>query len=99
MENYFVYIITNTNKTVLYTGITNDLAKRLCEHKNAGCEPNSFTGRYGVYRLLYYECYTDVTEAIAREKEIKKWRREKKIRLIESLNPYWKFLEEEGGIW
>lgn len=98
MKEYFVYIMTNINKTVLYTGITNDLTRRLIEHKDSNIENHSFTFRYSVNRLLYYERYQNSLEAIAREKTIKGWRRGKKIKLIETLNPYWKFLDESEGI-
>ncbi len=95
MKEYFVYIITNANKTVLYTGITNNLERRLAEHKNGEGIDSVFTARYSVKYLLYFERYQRILDAIAREKEIKGWRREKKNRLIESVNPYWKFLNEE----
>jgi putative endonuclease len=94
LKEYFVYIITNAGKTVLYTGMTNDLTKRLTEHKAAE-DIHSFTGRYNVNRLLYYERYQNAATAIAREKEIKGWRRAKKVRLIETENPYWRFLDAE----
>ncbi len=90
MKEYFVYILTNVNKTVLYTGITNNLEKRLDEHAAGDNGELAFTNRYGAKYLLYYERFH-----IAREKEIKGWRREKKIKLIESENPYWKFLNEQ----
>ncbi len=75
---------------VLYTGVTNDLNRRIGEHKD-GLIPG-FTKKYRVHVLVYYESTTDVRAAIAREKQIKRWRREKKVRLIESLNPEWKDL-------
>jgi putative endonuclease len=74
--------------------MTNNLPKRLQQHKVVD-DSEKFTARYNVNLLLYYERYQDVRQAIAREKEIKGWRREKKIRLIESTNPYWKILNEE----
>ena len=95
MKEFFVYILTNTSKTVLYTGITSDLEKRLNEHKAGDKGESAFTSRYGVKYLLHYERFQRATDAIAREKEIKGWRREKKVKLIESENPYWKFLNEE----
>lgn len=95
MKEFFVYILTNRNKTVLYTGITSDLEKRLAEHKEGEKGESAFTSRYGVKHLLYYERFQRACDAIAREKEIKGWRREKKIRLIESENPYWRLLNEE----
>lgn len=85
--------MTNINKTVLYTGITSDLYSRVAEHKTHEKWDRSFTAKYAVSYLLYYERFMNVTEAIAREKEIKGWRREKKERLIETVNPYWKFIE------
>ena len=95
MKQYYVYILTNETRSVLYTGITNDLNKRQGEHFDANGSPYSFTGKYGVHHLIYYETYTDVNEAIAREKQIKGWRRSKKIDLIAKVNPLWKFLNEE----
>ncbi len=95
MKEYFVYILTNANKTVLYTGVTNDLERRLAEHRDPDSSESVFTARYGVKYLLYYERYQRIIDAIVREKEIKGWRREKKVKLIESKNPYWKFLGEE----
>ena len=96
-HNYYVYIVTNKNKTVLYTGITNDLFRRLQQHKENSIPFGhpSFAGRYNSYFLLYYENFKQVQDAIAREKEIKGWRREKKVQLINVLNPDWKFLNDE----
>jgi putative endonuclease len=85
---FFVYIMTNGPKpAILYTGITSDLRRRVWEHKT-GVVPG-FTSRYKVTRLAYYECFVYPDAAIAREKEIKAWRRSKKIKLIESMNPRW----------
>jgi len=92
-HNYFVYIITNQNKTVLYTGVTNDLQRRIYEHQH-GHFPG-FTKKYNCHYLLYFEYFENITEAIDREKQIKKYRREKKELLINSLNPEWRFLNEE----
>ncbi|APG60138.1 GIY-YIG nuclease family protein [Christiangramia salexigens] len=96
MKEYYLYITTNNKKTVLYTGITNNLAKRIDQHyyesKN---DKRSFAGKYNCYHLIYYECFNDPNEAILREKTIKKWRREKKDKLIQKFNPDWKFLENE----
>ena len=78
MHNYTVYIVTNPTKSVLYVGITNDLAQRLVEHYMERGKPSTFAGRYFCYNLLYYEDFQYVQDAIAREKEIKKWRRSKK---------------------
>ena len=96
-HNYYVYILTNKNKTVLYTGITNNLPRRLQEHAaNAlPIHPPSFAGKYNAYHLIYYERFAQVESAIAREKEIKGWRRSKKEALINIVNPEWKFLNDE----
>lgn len=93
MSNYYVYILTNANRKVLYTGITNDLCRRLTEH----CEAmeGSFTKKYNACYLIYYEVYGDVNDAIAREKEIKGWRRSRKVELIHEFNPEWRFLNDE----
>ena len=85
-----MYIITNKNKTVLYTGVTNDLGRRMAEHI-AGLV-KGFSTRYHLNRLLWFESSPDVRSAIAREKEIKGWLRSKKVALINSLNPGWKNL-------
>ena len=85
---YYVYIMTNAHKTVLYTGVTNNLRRRVFEHKNH-LDKGSFTDQYNCEYLIYYEATTDVESAIAREKQIKGWTRNKKIRLIESKNPNW----------
>ncbi|MBU1130776.1 GIY-YIG nuclease family protein [Patescibacteria group bacterium] len=93
-QEYFVYIITNPNNTVLYTGITNDLASRVDQHKNKD-NPKSFTAKYNVNKLVYYEVFENVYEAINREKQIKAGSRKKKITLIESINPDYKDLSGE----
>ena len=86
--NYYIYILTNANKTVLYTGVTNDLQRRIYEHKNH-LDKNSFTSRYNVEYLVYYEVTNDVESAITREKQIKGWNRKRKNKLIEQKNPGW----------
>lgn len=92
-HNYYVYITTNPQKTVLYTGATNDLDRRLSEHlHNCNTLKTSFTGRYFCYNLIYYECYSDQRAAFAREQQIKKWARWKKEELINYFNPGWRFL-------
>jgi putative endonuclease len=97
---YSVYILTNYNKTVLYTGITNNLEVRIIEHYSQAGNSKSFTGKYYVHFLLYFEDYKYVNEAIAREKEIKGWKRIKKEELIKSMNPQFKFLNiEVFGKW
>ncbi|WP_303925617.1 GIY-YIG nuclease family protein [Draconibacterium sediminis] len=92
-HNYFVYIVTNKNKSVLYTGVTNDLERRVYEHEN-GLIPG-FTKKYNCHFLIYYEHFQNIDDAIGREKEIKKWRREKKENLISEMNPNWKFLNSQ----
>ena len=91
-HNYYLYIVTNRSGT-LYTGMTNDLVRRMNEHR-AG-ELEGFTKKYNITRLVYFEHTTDVTVAIAREKQIKGWRRDKKIKLIEKMNPNWRDLFDE----
>ncbi len=91
---YSVYIITNSRQTVFYTGVTNHLSRRLIEHFENRGRNETFAGRYNVHHLLYHEEFEDVEKAIAREKQIKKWRREKKLSLIRSVNPELEFLEE-----
>jgi len=90
--NYYVYITTNPGKTVLYTGVTNDLKRRLFEHYQNKGDKKTFAGRYYCYKLLYYEYHTDIYEAIKRETEIKDLSRKKKEELIATKNPYWHFL-------
>lgn len=90
-HTYYIYIITNKAKTVFYTSVTNHLKIRLNQHRES-INPNSFTFKYKVHNLLYYEKFTWIQEAIAREKEIKGWGREKKINLIKTINPNLEFL-------
>ena len=92
-HNYFVYFMTNTHKTTLYLGVTNDLERRVYEHETR--EYKGFTRKYNCHYLVYYEHFTFIEHAIDREKEIKKWRREKKDRLISAFNPEWRFLNRE----
>ena len=89
---FYIYIITNRSKT-LYTGVTGDLKQRTWEHKAGACD--GFTKRYKIDRLVYYEIYKYVNNAIAREKQIKRWSKIKKIRLIVSMNPAWRDLAED----
>ena len=91
--NYYVYILANWNNRVLYVGVTNNLVRRLYEHKNKLVD--GFTKRYNVHKLVYYEHTTYVYDALEREKEIKAWRREKKNRLIERFNPTWRDLSDD----
>lgn len=90
---YYVYMITNKSNSVLYTGITNDLERRVYEHKNKLIK--GFTSKYNVNKLVYFDHTTDVISAITREKEIKGWKRDRKNKLVESMNPEWKDLSEE----
>ncbi len=86
--NYYVYILANSTNVTIYTGVTNDLVRRVYEHKH-DFDPNSFSARYRVHKLVYYEATGDVNSAIAREKQIKGWRRSKKNELITRMNPQW----------
>ena len=90
-NQYFVYIITNKNNTVLYTGVTNDLIRRKYEHKNKLIK--GFSQKYNLDKLVFYEITNDVNSAITREKQIKASSRIKKIKLIEDKNPDWNDLE------
>ena len=89
-----VYIMANRHRTVLYIGVTSDLAQRLARHR-AGTHPSSFTKRYNVDRLVYFETGTDIKAAIAREKQLKGWTRAKKVALIDAANPDWNDLGAE----
>jgi len=89
---YFVYILASRSRT-LYTGVTGDLERRLFQHRQRSTD--RFTARYYVTRLVYYETFGDPRVAIAREKEIKSWRREKKVALIKATNPRWLDLSDE----
>ncbi|MEO8887646.1 MAG: GIY-YIG nuclease family protein [Mucilaginibacter sp.] len=93
--NFYFYITTNPDRSVLYVGVTNDLRRRLFEHTENKGNPKTFAGKYYCYNLVYYEHFTHIDYAIEREKEIKKYRREKKDKLIETVNPNWKFLNYE----
>ena len=96
LYSYFVYITTNENKTTLYTGVTNDIQKRLSQHYfDSQNLKKSFAGKYNCYYLLFYEGFEDINLAVKREKEIKKWRREKKNKLISDFNPNWDFLNDQ----
>jgi len=94
-HNYYVYILTNKNKTVLYTGVSNDLKARLYFHTHPDALSKHFTTRYRCYYLIYYEHFQDVEIAITREKQIKGWSRAKKEVMIRESNPEWKFLNGE----
>jgi len=84
---YYVYILTNIYNKVLYTGVTNDLIRRLYEHQNKIYD--GFTAKYNVHKLVYFDYVEEVLSVIEREKQIKGWTRQKKIRLIETMNPNW----------
>ena len=88
MKSGSIYIITNTNNTVLYTGVTSDLVGRIWQHRNKKY-PTSFSARYNIYKLVYFEHLDTIIDAIAREKQIKAGSRKKKIELIERENPTW----------
>ena len=91
--NFYVYIMTNWNDKVMYIGMTNNLERRVFEHKHH-CLKDSFTDQYNVTKLVYYEHFNDVNEALARETKIKKWRREKKNGLVNARNSEWRDLSE-----
>ena len=90
-HNYYVYILTNKSKTVLYIGVTNNLKDRIEYHKTS---KSSFTSKYNCFNLIYYERFEDVNISIKREKELKGWKRGKKEVLINGFNPEWKFLND-----
>lgn len=92
-KQYYVYIITNKIHTVLYIGVTSDLIKRIYQHKNKLVK--GFTEKYNIDRLVYFEATTDIMSAITREKQLKKWKREWKERLINEKNSEWKDLYED----
>jgi putative endonuclease len=93
MRRYWVYILTNRSRT-LYIGVTSDLARRVQQHRDGAVE--GFTRRYQIKKLVYAEEFSSVWEALRREKQLKKWRRSKKVGLIEGLNPEWEVLAEFG---
>lgn len=97
--NFYTYILTNYNKTVLYTGVTNDLERRIYEHYFSNDKKNTFTAKYKCYYLVWFERHQYVNHAIEREKEIKGWLRSKKDALIAEENPEWKFLNSDIMEW
>lgn len=92
-KQYFVYIMSNTSNTVTYTGVTNDLYRRIYEHKNK--LKKGFTSRYRVNKLVYYETCGSIESAILREKQIKSWSRKDKVKLIKTINENWDDLFED----
>ena len=92
-RQYYVYLLTNKHQTVLYVGVTNDIGRRMWEHKNRAVP--GFTSRYNISRLMYFEIFRDVTDAIGREKQLKGYGRAKKVALIEQDNAGWRDLSEE----
>ena len=94
-KTYYVYLLTNWNNKVMYVGVTSNLERRVYEHKNKLVE--GFTEKYNVNKLVCFEITNDVMAAIEREKQIKKWRREKKDQLVMGMNPEWKDLSLEWG--
>jgi len=92
MKSYYVYILASKRNGTLYTGVSNNLRRRVYEHKNNLIR--GFTEKYNVHMLVYFERYDDITNAIVREKQIKKWNRQWKIRMIEKDNPLWLDLAE-----
>ncbi|MDA3780077.1 MAG: GIY-YIG nuclease family protein [Bacteroidales bacterium] len=91
--NYYIYLMTNTNNKVLYIGVTNNLKRRVSEHKT--CVNDGFTKRYNIHKLIYFEHFTSINSAIKREKQLKKWNRLWKNELVERENPKWDDLYEE----
>jgi len=95
-QEYFVYIMTNKANMVLYTGVTNDLKRRVYDHKEKLFD--GFTKKYNVVKLVYYEVFKTIESAIKREKQIKRWRREWKTKLIERVNTEWKDLSDSDDL-
>jgi len=93
MKLYYTYIVSNRKRGIPYTGVTNDVKWRVWQHKKKLVK--GFTSRYNLDKLVWYESFSRIEDAIAREKEIKGWRREKKFALIESINPHWRDLYHE----
>ena len=94
-DTFYVYILTNWNDHVMYIGVTNNLERRLYEHRNGINE--GFSNKYNTHKLVYFETTSDVKAAITREKQLKKWSRAKKNELVSSKNPEWKDLAPAGG--
>jgi putative endonuclease len=94
-KHYYVYILAKARNSTFYTGVTNNLIRRVWEHKEGLAE--GFTKKYGVHMLVYYEIHTEIEGAITREKLIKKWSRSIKMQAIERMNPQWKDMYETLG--
>ena len=92
-QSYYIYILASRSRN-LYTGVTNNLSRRMIEHRNRAIP--GFTSKYRIFRLVHFEIFADIRDAIAREKEIKAWRREKKIQLIQFHNRTWEDLAEKA---
>ncbi len=93
MNTYYVYILTNKRNGTLYVGVTNNIERRVYEHEQGLVE--GFTKKYGIHHLVYHEATNDINAAMQREKQIKKWNRKWKLKLIEKNNPHWKDLITE----
>ena len=93
MMTYYIYILSNNTNTTIYTGVTNNLIRRVYEHRHYA-DPRSFTAKHNVHKLVYFEFTTDVRVALEREKQIKSWSRAKKNKLVNSKNPQWNDLYE-----
>ena len=93
---YYVYMLTNRNNKVLYTGVTNNMERRIYEHRNG--MGGVFTKKYNVNKLVYVDSTSDIKAAIRREKQIKSWSRKKKDELVESMNPEWRDLLPDAGV-
>ncbi len=93
MKTYYIYIMASKRNGTLYIGVTNDIVKRVYEHKNNLID--GFTSKYSVHNLVYYEQFDNIESAIRREKQLKKWNRKWKLELIEKVNPSWKDLYED----
>ena len=95
-QNYYIYIVANQYRTTLYIGVTNNIQKRLEQHYfDSENEKKSFAGKHNCYYLVYYETFENINDAITREKQLKKFRRDKKNELIQKFNPKWESLNSE----
>lgn len=92
-SNSYIYIITNKTNSVVYIGLTTNLIQRIFQHRNKRIE--GFSSKYSLYKLVYYEIFDDLDNALSREKQLKRWHREWKNNLIETMNPDWKDLYDE----